>query len=238
MNRSPKSLGLAALFFSLFFSPFIATYAGSSSEEETVPPRASQELAVATFAGGCFWCMEPPFDRIEGVVSTTSGYSGGHKENPTYHEVSSGGTGHAEVVQVVYDPSKVRYAELLDVFWHNIDPTARDRQFCDAGHQYRSGVFYHTPEQEHLAEESKSKLEASGRFGSEIATQIEAASAFWPAEEYHQDYYMKNPLRYKYYRHGCGRDARLEKLWGGAPSGTSSSESVSATQPASPERRH
>ena len=170
--------------------------------------------AVATFAGGCFWCMEPPFDRTAGVISTTSGYIGGHLDRPTYAQVSAGGTGHAEAVQVVYDPTKVTYEQLLNVFWRNIDPVAVDRQFCDKGDQYRSAIFFHDAQQQRLAAESKAALEKSGRFKQRIATQIAAAGKFYPAEGYHQDYYVKNPLRYKYYRYQCGRDARLEALWG------------------------
>jgi peptide-methionine (S)-S-oxide reductase len=170
--------------------------------------------ATATFAGGCFWCMEPPFDALDGVISTTSGYTGGHKENPTYKEVSAGGTGHAEAVQIVYDPQRVSYGELLDVFWHNIDPTTADGQFCDWGSQYRSEIFYNTPEQRQQAEQSKAALEELKPFKEPVVTRISAATTFYPAEEYHQDYYLKNPLRYKFYRYGCGRDKRLEELWG------------------------
>ena len=157
------------------------------------------QLATATFAGGCFWCMEPPFDKLEGVVSTTSGYTGGTLKNPTYEEVSAGGTGHAESLQVVYDPAKISYAQLLEVFWRNIDPTVKDRQFCDVGHQYRTAIFYHDEEQKRLALESKQRLEQSGKFPA-IYTEIVPAGTFYPAEDYHQDYYKKNPVRYKYYR--------------------------------------
>ncbi len=171
------------------------------------------QLATATFAGGCFWCMEPPFDKLEGVVSTTSGYTGGTLKNPTYEEVSAGGTGHAESLRVVYDPAKISYAQLLEVFWRNIDPTVKDRQFCDVGHQYRTAIFYHDEEQKRLALESKQRLEQSGKFPA-IYTEIVPAGTFYPAEDYHQDYYKKNPVRYKYYRWSCGRDQRLEELWG------------------------
>lgn len=171
--------------------------------------------AKATFAGGCFWCMEHPFDELPGVVSVTSGYTGGHTKNPTYEEVSSGSTGHAESVQVVYDPAKVSYRKLLEVFWHNIDPTDPDGQFCDKGTQYRSAIFYHGEEQRKAAEESLRELEKSKPFPGKIATLIVPATEFWPAEEYHQHYYRKNPLRYRFYRTGCGRDARLKTLWGG-----------------------
>jgi len=180
---------------------------------------AADPLAKATFAGGCFWCMEKPFDVLPGVISTTSGYTGGQKKDPTYEEVSSGGTGHAESVQVVYDPKKISYEKLLDVFWHNIDPTVRNRQFCDSGTQYRSAIFFHDAEQKRLAEESLKALEKNKPFKEPIVTEITAASTFYPAEEYHQDYYKKNPVRYGYYRSGCGRDARLEQLWGKSAAG-------------------
>ena len=168
----------------------------------------------ATFAGGCFWCMEPPFDKLTGVISTTVGYTGGHKENPTYEEVSAGTTGHAETIQIAFDPQKISYEDLLDVFWHNIDPTVKDQQFCDHGNQYRSAVFYHDETQRRLAEQSKKALIESGRFR-EVFTEITEASTFYVAEDYHQDYYKNSPIRYKFYRYGCGRDKRLKELWGG-----------------------
>ena len=173
---------------------------------------AAPESAKATFAGGCFWCMEGPFDKLDGVLSTTSGYTGGSKKNPTYEEVSSGATGHAEAVQIIYDAKKVTYAKLLEVFWHNIDPLTPNAQFCDHGSQYRSAIFYHDETQKRLAEESKKAL--SSRFRAPIVTEIVPATVFYPAEDYHQDYYKKNPLRYKVYRYSCGRDQRLEELWG------------------------
>ena len=176
----------------------------------------ADQLATATFAGGCFWCMQPPFDRLDGVISTTVGYTGGHTKNPTYEEVESGGTGHAEAIQITYDPKKISYAKLLDVFWHNIDPLTPNGQFCDLGTQYRSAIFYHNDEQKRLAEESKKALETSGRFQKPIVTEIVPASEFYPAEDYHQEYYRKNPVRYHYYRYRCGRDQRLEELWGKA----------------------
>jgi peptide-methionine (S)-S-oxide reductase len=172
----------------------------------------AQELARATFAGGCFWCMEPPFDSLDGVVSTTSGYTGGRTDNPTYEDVSRGSTGHTEAVEIVYDPRRVTYAQLLEVFWRNIDPLTADRQFCDVGSQYRAGIFVHDESQRRLAEESKRAV--AERLKKPVVTEIVAASRFWPAEEYHQDYYKKNPLRYKFYRTGCGRDQRLRAIWG------------------------
>jgi peptide-methionine (S)-S-oxide reductase len=175
-------------------------------------PRA--KLETATFAGGCFWCMEPPFDALDGVVSVRSGYTGGHTKNPTYEEVSAGGTGHAEAVEVLFDPAKITYSRLLEVFWRNVDPTTPDRQFCDVGRQYRSAIFYHGPEQKRLAEDSKRTLERTKPFPEPIVTEITPASAFYPAEEYHQEYYRKNPLRFKYYKFACGREERLEELWG------------------------
>ena len=181
--------------------------------QSTAPP-AKPTTAVATFAGGCFWCMEPPYDKLPGVLSTTSGYMGGAKKNPTYEEVSGGATGHTEVVQVLYDPSKVSYEKLLDVFWVNVDPTVKDRQFCDVGSQYRTAIFVGSPEQRKAAEASKAALEQSKPFKGAIVTPVVDAGEFWPAEDYHQDYYQKNPVRYSYYRTGCGRDARLKQLWG------------------------
>ncbi|HEX7037337.1 MAG TPA: peptide-methionine (S)-S-oxide reductase MsrA [Pseudomonadales bacterium] len=179
----------------------------------------SSARAEAIFAGGCFWCMEPPFDELDGVLSTTSGYIGGDLANPTYEQVSAGGTGHAEAVKIVYDPTRIDYRELLEVFWRNIDPLAKDRQFCDRGSQYRSAIFYLDERQRALAEASKRALEASGRFHEPIVTEITAAGTFYPAEEYHQDYYEKNPLRYKFYRYRCGRDQRLQEIWGEAAGG-------------------
>jgi peptide-methionine (S)-S-oxide reductase len=169
----------------------------------------SQE--IATFAGGCFWCMEPPFDGLKGVISTTSGYSGGNTKNPTYEEVSGGSTGHAEVVQVVFDPKKVSYKKLLEVFWKNIDPEMKEGQFCDRGNQYRSAIFFHSEEQKNQATETKTSL--SKKFP-KIFTEIVPISEFYPAEDYHQDYYLKNPVRYKFYRLNCGRDQRLKEIWG------------------------
>ncbi len=171
-------------------------------------------LAKATFAAGCFWCTEEAFDKVPGVVSTTSGYMGGSKKNPTYQEVSAGGTGHTEVVEVVYDPAKVSYERLLEQFWLNHDPTVKDRQFCDVGSQYRPSIFYHTDEQKRLADASKAKWDKEKPFKASILTPILPAANFWVAEDYHQDYYKKNPQRYKFYVTGCGRYARLDQLWG------------------------
>lgn len=175
-----------------------------------VPPG----MAVATFAGGCFWCMEPPFDKLEGVLSTTSGFMGGRTPNPTYRQVSRGDTGHAEVVHVVYDPSKVGYQKLLDTFWMNVDPYDKGGQFCDRGDEYRTAIFFHTDEQKRLAEASKAKLMASGPLKQPIVTEVVAAGPFTAADADHQDYYLKNPVRYGWYRRGCGRDQRLEAIWG------------------------
>jgi peptide-methionine (S)-S-oxide reductase len=188
--------------------------------QSTKPSPESQTIstpAKAIFAGGCFWCMEPPFDKLDGVIATTSGYTGGSKKNPTYEEVSSGRTGHTEAVEVAYDPKKVSYQKLLEVFWQNIDPTVKDQQFCDVGSQYRSGIFYLDEEQKRLAEASKAAIEKNKRFSGNIVTEITRATAFYPAEDYHQDFYKKNPLRYKFYRNGCGRDQRLQALWGKSP---------------------
>src|SRR5205823_6295314 len=196
-------------FSSLLLVGALATLGGAAA--------GAEERATATFAGGCFWCMQPPFEKLEGVLSTTVGYTGGHTRNPTYEEVSAGGTGHAESVQVVYDPKKIGYEKLLDVFWHNVDPLTPEAQFCDHGEQYRTAIFYHDDTQRRLAEEAKRKLNDAKRFAQPIVTQIVAATEFYPAEEYHQMYHEKNPVRYKYYRWNCGRDQRLKELWGSAP---------------------
>jgi peptide-methionine (S)-S-oxide reductase len=185
-----------------------------SLADPTTTATPTGNYSKAIFAGGCFWCMEKPFDQIPGVIDTTSGYTGGTKENPTYREVSGGGTGHAESVQVTYDPSKVKYATLLKTFWHNIDPLDPKGQFCDKGTQYRSAIFYTTPAQKQLAEASKAELVKSGRFKQPIVTEITPASTFYPAEDYYQNYYQTNSIKYKVYRFGCGRDQRLTQLWG------------------------
>ena len=173
---------------------------------------AAAGLKKAVFAGGCFWCMEPPFDKTPGVVSTTSGYTGGAKANPTYEEVSSGGTGHAEAVAVVYDPQKVSYRQLLEIFWRNVDPFDPAGQFCDKGSQYRSAIYVHDAEERRHAEETKKSIQE--KFRKPVVTEIAAAATFYPAEDYHQGYYEKNPIRYRFYRNGCGRDRRLEEIWG------------------------
>ena len=173
-------------------------------------------LETATFAGGCFWCMEVPFDVLDGVVSTTSGYTGGAVPDPDYEQVSAGGTGHAESVQVTYDPQRVSYEKLLDVFWHNIDPTVINQQFCDHGSQYRTAIFYHNDAQKQAAEASVTALAQNKPFTAPVKTELNKAATFYPAEDYHQDYYKKNPVRYKFYRYNCGRDQRLTELWGSA----------------------
>lgn len=178
---------------------------------------ARVEARVATFGGGCFWCMEPPYDKLDGVVSTTSGYMGGTTDNPTYEQVTRGGTGHVEVVQVEFDPGIVSYQELLETYWVNIDPLTDNRQFCDAGESYRPVVFVHSARQRALAEASKQSIVDSGRFDRPVIVPIEDAKSFWPAEDYHQNYYQKNSVSYKYYRWRCGRDKRLAELWGDPP---------------------
>lgn len=183
------------------------------------PDAATQSGAtrVATFGGGCFWCMEPPYDDLDGVISTTSGYMGGEASNPTYEQVTRGRTGHVEVVQVEYDPEVIGYEELLDTYWVNVDPLTDNRQFCDAGESYRPVIFVHSARQRELAEASKQGVIESGRFDQPVIVPIESAKAFWPAEDYHQDYYQKSSVSYKYYRWRCGRDQRLEQLWGDPP---------------------
>lgn len=169
---------------------------------------------VAIFAGGCFWCTESDFDKLPGVIETTSGYIGGHVANPTYEQVSAGTSGHIEAVRVRYDPSKTSYAQLLEAFWPTIDPITPNAQFCDRGPQYRSAIFYANPTEQQLAEASKASLDQSARLPGPVVTEILPATTFYPAEDYHQDYYLRNPLRYNYYRNGCGRDQRLMQLWG------------------------
>ena len=194
-----------------------ATLSGASLPalaQTTATGPAPAGLAKATFAGGCFWCVESDFDKVPGVVSTTSGYIGGTVANPSYEQVSAKGTGHAEAVEIVFDPKKVSYEQLVDKFWRTIDPTTKDRQFCDAGSPYRTAIFAHGDAQLATAKASLAALEKTKPFKEPIVTQIERAGAFYAAEDYHQDYYKKNPVRYKYYRTSCGRDARLQQLWG------------------------
>ncbi len=205
------------LLFSLLFSLIIvATIAVAATMDKKGEMKDMQETmtAKAIFAGGCFWCMEPPFEKLDGVHAVVSGYIDGHKENPTYHEVSSGTTGHTEAVEITYDPNKISFAELLEVFWMNIDPTDAGGQFVDRGSQYRTGIYYLDEEQKQLAEASKERLDKSGRFDSPIVTEIVAATRFYPAEDYHQDYYKESPVRYKFYRYNSGRDQFINRVWG------------------------
>lgn len=185
----------------------------AADTKPSMPAEKPTTAAAAIFAGGCFWCLEADFDKLPGVIATESGYTGGSTPNPTYHQVSAGGTGHAEAVRVTYDPAKVSYQQLVDYFWHHIDPTVKDRQFCDVGSQYRSAIFWHGEAERKIAEASRDALIKSGKL-SHVYTEIVPASKFYPAEEYHQDYYKKNPIRYAYYRAGCGRDARVHEVWG------------------------
>lgn len=200
------TMGIAAL----------ATLNLSQAQTQATGP-APAGLAKATFAGGCFWCVESDFDKVPGVVSTTSGYTGGKVPNPSYEQVSAKSTGHAEAVEVVFDPKKVTYDQLLEYFWHTIDPTTKDRQFCDAGSPYRTAIFVHDAQQLAAAQASLGQVEKTKPFKEPIVTEIVLAGPFYAAEDYHQDYYKKNPVRYAYYRAGCGRDARLQQLWGAKP---------------------
>ena len=196
----------------------IGAAADTAANASASPPAltSTSTTARAIFAGGCFWCVEADFDKVDGVLSTTSGYSGGSVANPSYEQVSAKRTGHAEVVEVIFDPARVSYAKLVEHFWRTIDPTTKDRQFCDAGSPYRSAIYALDDAQMKTALASRAALEKSKPFKDPIVTEIVAAGAFYPAEDYHQDYYKKNPIRYQYYRNGCGRDARLKQLWGGA----------------------
>jgi len=193
-------------------SALIFSSAAIAQTPQSGAPAGGQ--AVATFAGGCFWCMEEAYEKVAGVSSVVSGFMGGSVANPTYKQVAGGSTGHAEVVQVTFDPAKVTYQQLVDWFWVNIDPGDASGQFCDKGSEYRSAIFVHGDEQKRIAQASKEKLQASGRLKQPIATEITAADAFYPAEDYHQDYYKKSSARYQYYKYGCGRAARLEQIWG------------------------
>ena len=205
-------LGSAALAAAALL--FLGGVCAGVSAQTAMPAASAASTATAIFAGGCFWCLEADFDKLPGVIATESGYTGGKTPNPTYHQVSAGGTGHAEAVRVSYNPAKVGYQQLVDYFWHHIDPTVKDSQFCDHGTQYRSAIFWQNESERKIAEASRDALLRSGKFR-EVYTEITAASAFYPAEEYHQDYYLKNPIRYTYYRHACGRDARVQEVWGG-----------------------
>lgn len=204
--------------YTLFILGVLLTLVGCDRPEPAAAPTppTSGTTETAIFAGGCFWCMEKPFDVLPGVRSTTSGYTDGHKLDPTYKEVSAGGTGHTEAIRIEYDPAQITYAQLLQVFWRNIDPVAKDRQFCDSGTQYRSGIYYQGAEQQRLAEASKQKL-LDSKVVPRIHTEIKPATKWYDAEDYHQDYYLKNPKRYAYYRYSCGRDKRLKELWSDVP---------------------
>ena len=209
----PRTLAAAAVLVALSVAcAHAAEPVAAKKDAPALAPAAG--ISKAIFAGGCFWCMESPFESIDGVSAVVSGFTGGPKKDPTYEEVSNGETGHTEAVEITFDPAKVSYEKLLEVFWKNIDPTVRDRQFCDKGSQYRSGIFYASETQKAAAEASKAALEKSKPFDAAIVTEVTAFDVFWPAEEYHQDYYKKNPVRYRYYRNGCGRDKRLKELWG------------------------
>jgi methionine-S-sulfoxide reductase len=205
---------MVMLKLSLLTLGMIVMTATSASGDSTKGNVSEQRFEKATFAGGCFWCMEPPFDKLDGVISTTSGYTGGTEKDPTYEQVSAGKTGHLEAIEVTYDPAKVSYAQLLDVFWKNVDPTQHNGQFVDIGSQYRTAIFYHNEEQRRQALESRNRLQESRKFGKPIVTENRPAMPFYSAEDYHQDYYIKNPIRYKYYRWGSGRDRFLEETWG------------------------
>lgn len=206
--------------FSLFLVSLFFVGLGFTQEDEKRNVSKVVQNEKATFAGGCFWCMQSPFDELKGVLSTTVGYAGGDQKNPTYEEVSSGETGHAEAIEVIYDPDQVSYDKLLDIFWRNIDPTTLNQQFSDVGTQYRTAIFYHNERQEELAEEAKMKLDQSDRYKEPIVTEITPVPVFYRAEEYHQKYYQKSPIRYKFYKYASGRPQYLEKIWGKEPSKT------------------
>jgi len=191
---------------------FLGASAGAGAAD--APDARTPEVRTAIFAGGCFWCIEADFEKLPGVIAAESGYTAGRTINPTYEQVSAGSTGHTEAIRVTYDPQKVSYRQLLDYFWRHIDPTVKNRQFCDVGSQYRSGIYWQNEAERKAAEGSRDALLASGKLP-RIETEIVATSPFYPAEEYHQDYYKKNPIRYAYYRQGCGRDARVQQIWGG-----------------------
>ncbi len=212
--RSMRNGLIAALFFATF-GIFGAIGGGALADEETASPAAAPKgEAVATFAGGCFWCVESDFDTVPGVLRTISGYTGGVLIDPTYKQVSAGGSGHIEAVRILFDPKKVSYATLLEIFWRSVDPTDDGGQFCDRGESYKTAIYANSAEQKRLAEASKGRLQRSGVLKRPVVTPIETAGPFYPAEDYHQDFYKKSALRYKIYRYGCGRDARIRKLWG------------------------
>ena len=205
------------LYFGVLLLVLCVVVTGTVTAREnmtTGPAITDANIQKAVFAGGCFWCMEADFDKVDGVIRTVSGYAGGHVANPTYRQVSAGGTGHAESVEVTFDTNRVSYAELLQHYWHDIDPTTPNRQFCDTGNQYRTVIFTESEEQKKIALQSKAMLEKTKPFTAPIVTEIVKLKTFYPAETYHQNYYQKNPLRYKFYRYTCGRDQRLEELWG------------------------
>lgn len=210
-----RLLGSAGLILAGLLAACEPTAAQAPQTTANTPMVANPGVAI--FAGGCFWCTESDFDKVPGVIETTSGYIGGHVDNPTYEQVSAGTSGHIEAVRVRFDPSQTSYAKLLEAFWPTIDPVTANAQFCDRGPQYRSAIFYSNAEEQQLAEASKDALEKSARLPAPVVTEILAAGTFYPAEDYHQDYYQRNPLRYTYYRNGCGRDQRLEQLWGSKP---------------------
>ncbi len=206
---------LQALWAVALLALAVQLFAPAMAQTKAVAPATpAPSLAKAIFAGGCFWCVESDFDKIPGVISTTSGYTGGNTVNPSYEQVSSHTTGHAEAVEVLYDPAKVSYERLVTYFWHTIDPTVKDQQFCDHGSPYRTAIFTNGPEQLKVAQAARAVLEKTKPFKEPVVTEIVPAGVFYPAEDYHQDYYKKNPIRYKYYRTSCGRDARLQQLWG------------------------
>ena len=204
-------LGLSA--FAATVLLLLASVGFTAGAQPAKPADSGITAATAVFAGGCFWCLEADFDKLPGVIATESGYTAGKTPNPTYQQVSAGGTGHTEAVRVSYDPAKVSYQQLVDYFWRHIDPTVKDRQFCDVGSQYRSGIYWQNEAERKIATAGRDALLKSGKV-KRVLTEIAAASAFYPAEEYHQDYYTKNPIRYAYYRNGCGRDARVQEIWG------------------------
>jgi len=206
INRGPTGLAVTAMLL-------LASIGFAAGAQPAKPADSPKSTATAVFAGGCFWCLEADFDKLPGVIATESGYTGGKTPNPTYEQVSAGGTGHTEAVRLSYDPAKVSYQQLVDYFWRHIDPTVKDRQFCDVGTQYRSGIYWQNEAERKIAEASRDALLKSGKL-KQVLTEMAAASAFYPAEEYHQDYYTKNPIRYAYYRKSCGRDTRVQEIWG------------------------